>query len=162
MIDKLDEISSNTTCSSFLKKVRIAVIDDFWVVKHFLAECDQLIKEFKCGVPDPIESGGSEEARAKGEQEAPDGGSQVATLECLAKSLKNSNRQPPLACRRQMFHLAELKADDIHSDRHLLWACHDDVEKFCSGIRAGTATYYSNSRSFINDLQSCTTVCPQL
>ena len=137
MLDKLDEISSNTTCSSFLKKIRVAVIDDYWIVKHFLEACDPLIKEYNCGVPDPIESGGSEEARAKGQQEAPDSGSQAGTLGCLTSSLKKAGKKPPNACRRQMLHLAELQADDIHSDRHLLWACHEDVEKYCSSIRAG-------------------------
>ena len=137
MLDKLDEISTNTTCSSFLKKIRVAVIDDYWIVKHFLEACDPLIKEYNCGVPDPIESGGSEEARAKGQEEAPDAGSQAGTLGCLVNSLKKAGKRPPTECRRQMFHLAELQADDIHSDRHLLWACHEDVEKYCSGIRAG-------------------------
>lgn len=140
MIDKLDDMSANTTCSSFLKKVRVAVIDDYWIVKPFLQACDELIKQFNCGVPEAIESGGSEEARAKGQPEPPDGSSQADTFECLVRKLQETRQQPPPACRSQLFRLAELKADDIHSDRHLLWACRKDMEKFCIGVRAGLAS----------------------
>ena len=45
-------------------------------------------------------------------------------------------------CRKQILRVAELSADDYHTDRALYFACRDDRERFCETKSAGQGVIY--------------------
>ena len=116
------------------------MFSDYRIISSFLSACDSDVDSLKCGRTrlDP------EDKRH----------SQGATIDCLTQSIDSVSD----ACKKEVFEIAEMQADDFHLDRALFLACREDKEQFCGRVSAGEGRVF---RCLIKYKQSVSAACQE-
>lgn len=88
---------------------------DFRLIPKFLQSCSSDIEKSSCG---RLASKSSKNSQ----------GETLACLQSIATKLSE-------VCKKEIYHVSELQADNIKFDRQLYLFCSADVKKFCTDLR---------------------------
>ncbi|XP_022082306.1 Golgi apparatus protein 1-like [Acanthaster planci] len=124
----LYDVAENITtiqCRQYINRMKAITFSDYRLIQGFYDQCRSDIESKNCGNVKNIQ------------QDAPH--RQGATINCLEKGVEKL--QPE--CKKQILRVAELSANDYHTDRALYFACRDDRERFCEGEAAGQGAIYN-------------------
>lgn len=114
IVDNRDNIHTDECLRAIDRLEGIAFQDYRWILP-FLKECDADINKLQCGRIDGY------------------GLSQAKTITCLQLNTQNISN----LCRKEVFALSELQADNIKLDRQLYVNCKQDHLKYCPQFIAG-------------------------
>ncbi|XP_001641258.2 Golgi apparatus protein 1 isoform X2 [Nematostella vectensis] len=120
---------TDTRCKHMMTKMQAIVFSNYHLIDGFFKECQADVERTKCG-------------RIEEKEEDEDVHTQNAVIECLEKHVEDKQVQLSPKCKKQIYRMAELSADDYHLDRPLYYACRDDREKFCLETPAGEGRVY--------------------
>ncbi|XP_071784755.1 Golgi apparatus protein 1-like isoform X1 [Asterias amurensis] len=129
LYDVYENITS-VQCRQYVNRMKTITFSDFRLIHGFFMECKEDIIDKKCGVVN------DNHLAVKNAPAVPH--SQGATINCLESKLKDLQGE----CKKQILRVAELTADDYHSDRALFFACREDRERFCATEAAGQGQIY--------------------
>lgn len=119
LISKKDEIY-NSKCVEQIKYYENAAFYDNDWIDTFLMHCKDDIDNLRCGRMD-IKSA-----------------SPTNTVTCLQDNIGKVKDD----CRREVFHLAEIQADNIKLDHQLYMDCAEDYNKYCTQFLPGTGKIF--------------------
>lgn len=110
----------NVNCLSLIERLENIAFYDYKWTGSFLDQCKDHIIKLNCGRLDQ------------------NGLSQSNTLECLQDHIK----EIPDSCRREIFQLVEIQADNIKFDHQLYLACRDDHMRYCRQFAPGSGRIF--------------------
>jgi golgi apparatus protein 1 len=119
VIDNKDLIK-DLICKAQLERIEAVVFSDFRFIPKFLKRCKDDIEKSECG---RLASRNSKN-------------SQGDTLACLQTKVETLSD----ICKREVYRVAELQADNIKFDRQLFYSCSMDIRKLCPELQ-GHETY---------------------
>lgn len=120
IINNKEDIHS-ADCISFVLRLENIAFNDYRWIEGFLEHCTDDIKELECGRIDA------------------DGFSQSQTIACLQNHLDNVQT----TCKKEIFQLTEIQADNIKLDRQLYTNCAQDHMRYCQQFTAGSGRVFS-------------------
>ncbi|XP_038076975.1 Golgi apparatus protein 1-like isoform X2 [Patiria miniata] len=126
----LYEVAENITtvqCRQYINRMKAITFSDYRLIKDFYTQCQSDVDKLGCGI-----------VYKKGEETALPH-KQGATINCLEKKIEELGE----TCKKQILRVAELTAEDYHTDRALFFACRDDRERFCEAETAGQGAIYN-------------------
>lgn len=115
-----DEIVTPECLTTVVRLESVAFFDHKWI-QTFLSECRDDIDKYGCGLIDG------------------DSLSQSQTLVCLQNHLNNIKE----TCRREVFKLSEIQAENIKLDRQLYMDCAQDHMRYCQQFTPGTGRVFT-------------------
>ncbi|KAF5273634.1 hypothetical protein FQR65_LT04634 [Abscondita terminalis] len=110
----------DSNCLNRIEQFENAAFYDYEWIGSFLHNCADDIKELNCGRIDLK------------------GSSQAMTITCLQDNIVKVKE----ACRKEVFHLAEIQADNIKLDHQLYVACVEDQNKYCPQFFPGNGRIF--------------------
>lgn len=114
VIDNRDLIK-DLICKGQLARIETVVFGDFRLISKFLKRCSDDIEKTDCGRLSNRNSKNS----------------QGETLSCLQTNIAKLGD----ICKKEVYHVSELQADNIKFDRQLFFSCHLDIGKFCGELQ---------------------------
>ncbi|KAK0179710.1 hypothetical protein PV327_005438 [Microctonus hyperodae] len=120
LIEKRENVKEQK-CSEYIQRLKWVAFSDFKIITPMVSDCHDDIDKFKCG-------------RIQPNREI----SQGQMLACLQAHIE----QLDVKCRKKIYKVSELQADNIKLDRQLYMACTQDHIRFCSNIRPGSGQVY--------------------
>lgn len=114
VIDNRDVIK-DPICKGQLARIETVAFSDFRLIPKFLQSCSNDIEKSECGRLT------SKNAKF----------SQGETLACLQNIIATLTDP----CKKEIYHISELQADNIKFDRQLFLYCSEDVKTFCVDMR---------------------------
>ncbi|KAL3281561.1 hypothetical protein HHI36_004769 [Cryptolaemus montrouzieri] len=114
IVENKDNIHEDS-CYKIVDRLETVVFQDFRLIPNFMKECIADIEKLQCGRIDTNSL------------------SQAQTVVCLQMKMQNISS----SCKRELFSLAEIQANNIKIDRQLYMACKEDHLKFCPQFIAG-------------------------
>ena len=115
--DRIDD----STCNSVIGRLVNVAFQDFRWISSFLDHCKLDIDQLHCGRIDPSSW------------------NQFETIKCLQNNILNVQDD----CRREVFKLSELQAENIKTDRQLYMACVEDHRRYCQQFPAGSGRVFT-------------------
>ena len=113
--DSYSNLFSDPICKGQLARIEIVSFSDFRLIPKFLQSCKDDIEKSSCG---RLAS-----KNAKNTQ-----GETLACLQSIASELSED-------CKKEVYHVSEMQADNIKFDRQLFLFCSTDVKKFCTDLK---------------------------
>ncbi|KAK4879218.1 hypothetical protein RN001_007364 [Aquatica leii] len=107
-------------CLNQIEQFENAAFYDYEWIGSFLQNCEDDVKELNCGRIDLK------------------GSSQAMTIMCLQDNIGKVKE----SCRKEVFHLAEIQADNIKLDHQLYLACAEDQNKYCPQFFPGSGRIF--------------------
>lgn len=114
ILDNRDLIK-DLICKGQITRIETVAFSDFRLISKFLQSCSNDIIKSNCG---RIANRNSKSTQGD-------------TLSCLQMSITQHSD----ACKKEIYHISEIQADNIKFDRQTFMACSDDVKKFCTDLR---------------------------
>ncbi|RZC42697.1 Golgi apparatus protein 1 [Asbolus verrucosus] len=111
----------NNDCNSMVLRLENVAFQDLRWISSFLQHCEEDISNLNCGRIDPH------------------GLTQSHTITCLQNNILNVKDE----CKREVFKLSELQADNIKLDRQLYMACVEDHRRYCQQFPAGSGRVFT-------------------
>lgn len=109
------EVIKDPICKGQLARIEAVAFSDFRLIPRFLQSCSDDIEKSECGRLTNKNSKSS----------------QGETLACLQTNVASLSEM----CRKEIYHVSELQADNIKFDRQLFLFCNEDVKTFCTDFR---------------------------
>lgn len=120
LIEKRESVKK-PTCSEYIQRLEYVAFGDFKIFTPMVADCQSDIDKYRCG-------------RIQPHREI----SQGQMLACLQGHIDELD----VKCKKRIFKISEIQADNIKLDRQLYMACMQDHIKFCSNIHPGSGQGY--------------------
>lgn len=120
LIEKRDNVKEQQ-CLEYIQRLQWVAFSDFRIITPMVTDCQQDIDKFKCGRIQPYKDI-----------------SQGQMLECLQDHVDDLDTK----CRKRIFKVSEIQAENVKLDRQLYMACTQDHIRFCSNIRPGSGQVY--------------------
>lgn len=114
VIDNRDVIK-DPICKGQLARIETVAFSDFRLIPKFLQSCSDDIEKSECG-----------RLTTKSVKFT-----QGETLACLQNIIATLTEP----CKKEIYHVSELQADNIKFDRQLFLFCSEDVKTFCADMR---------------------------
>lgn len=114
VLDNRDVIK-DPICKGQLARIETVAFSDFKLIPKFLQSCAADIDKSECG---RLTTKNSKSTQGE-------------TLACLQTNIAELSE----ACKKEIYHVSELQADNIKFDRQLYLFCSADVKKFCTDMR---------------------------
>lgn len=114
VLDNRDVIK-DPICKGQLARIETVAFSDFKLIPKFLQSCSADIEKSECG---RLTTKNSKSTQGE-------------TLACLQTNIATLSE----ACKKEIYHVSELQADNIKFDRQLYLFCSADVAKFCTDMR---------------------------
>ncbi|CRK92078.1 CLUMA_CG005670, isoform A [Clunio marinus] len=114
VLDNRDVIK-DPICKGQLARIETVAFSDFRLIPKFLQSCSQDIEKSGCG---RLATRNSKSTQGE-------------TLACLQNNVADLSAN----CKKEIYHVSELQADNIKFDRQLYMSCSADVKKFCGDAR---------------------------
>lgn len=114
ILDNRDVIK-DPICKGQLARIETVVFSDFRLIPKFVQTCSEDIEKSKCG---RLTTKNSKSTQGE-------------TLACLQNNIAELSN----ACKKEVYHVSELQADNIKFDRQLYLFCSEDVKTFCTDMR---------------------------
>lgn len=112
---------SDGNCNNVLLRLENVAFQDYRWIANFLQHCNEDIERLHCGKIDGTSW------------------TQFETVTCLQNSILNVKDD----CKREVFKLSELQAENIKLDRQLYMACVEDHRRYCQQFPAGTGRVFT-------------------
>ncbi|EFA03106.1 Golgi apparatus protein 1 [Tribolium castaneum] len=112
---------TDSSCNSVLMRLEGVAFQDYRWIANFLQHCNDDIKRLQCGKIDGTSW------------------TQFETVTCLQNSILNVHDD----CKREVFKLSELQAENIKLDRQLYIACAEDHQRYCQQFPAGSGRVFT-------------------
>lgn len=130
LIEKREQVKE-FQCSEYIQRWEWVAFSDFRIVTLFVTDCQKDIENFKCGRIQLSKD------FAQGEM-----------LACLQQHV---DKLEP-SCKKRIFYISEVQADNIKLDRQLYMACAQDQHRFCSKVRPGSGQVFKCLMQNKNDI----------
>lgn len=115
------EVLKDSQCLDYVQRLEWIAFSDFSIITPFAQDCHRDIERLRCG-------------RLQLNREI----SQGQTLACLQQNVE----QLETTCRKHIFRVSEVQAENIKLDRQLFLSCSDDYLRFCPNVRQGSGLMY--------------------
>lgn len=138
LIDKRETVK-DPDCIAYIRRLEWIAVSDFRIITPFSSDCEGDIRTFKCDKIQPYRDI-----------------SQGQILACLQEHVNELQ----LLCKRHIFHVSEIQAEDVNLDRQLYIACSQDRMRFCSDIAPGSGQVYKCLMQHKTD-RSMTPLCQE-
>ena len=138
LIDKRETVK-DPDCIAYIRRLEWIAVSDFRIITPFSSDCESDIRTFKCDKIQPYRDI-----------------SQGQILACLQEHVNELQ----LLCKRHIFHVSEMQAEDVNLDRQLYIACSQDRLRFCSDVMPGSGQVYKCLMQHKTD-RSMTPVCQE-
>lgn len=110
VIDNKDSIK-DLICKAQLERIEAVIFSDFRIIPKFLKRCSDDIDKSECG---RLANRNSKT-------------SQGDTLACLQNKVETLSD----ICKKEIYRVTELQADNVKFDRQLFYSCNADIRKLC-------------------------------
>ncbi|XP_066137894.1 Golgi apparatus protein 1 [Euwallacea fornicatus] len=110
----------DSTCQDMVRRMENVAFTDYKFLAKFLKHCEEDVKQLNCGVIDS------------------QGLSQIGTIACLQSQILKVNDN----CKKEVFKLSELQADNIRLDQQLYIDCAEDYSRYCSQFNTGSGRIF--------------------
>lgn len=108
------DVTKDLICKGQITRIESVAFSDYRLISKFLQSCSNDIEKSGCG-------------RLTRNSQSTQGD----TLSCLQMRITELTD----SCKKEIYHISELQADNIKFDRQIYMACNSDVKKFCADLR---------------------------
>jgi Golgi apparatus protein 1 len=107
------DVTKDLICKGQIQRIETVAFSDYRLISKFLTSCSDDIEKSNCG-------------RLTKNSKSTQGD----TLSCLQMQIAQLSDH----CKKEIYHISELQADNIKFDRQTYMACSGDVKRFCADM----------------------------